>query len=69
MTYAADGGSHMERSLVDRQSRFLDRLVQGRMAVEGPRYVLCGSAKFHGHNQFVDQIAGIRPDDMEEGVA
>src|SRR5690606_28080311 len=43
----------------DRQRRFLDRLVERRMAVEGAGQILGGTAELHGDHDLVDQVAGV----------
>src|SRR5690606_27415082 len=60
----APGTLDVDRPAGDRQRRFLDRLVERRMAVEGAGQILGGTAELHGDHDLVDQVAGVAAENV-----
>ena len=54
----------MNGASADSERGFLDRFGQGRVTVTGARNVLGRCTELHGHDDLVDQVAGIRSDDV-----
>ena len=56
--------SHVDRPLVDRHRRLLDRLRHRRMGVAGAGEVLGRAAELHQDAGLVDHLAGAEADDV-----
>ena len=48
----------------DGERRFLHRFGEARMAVAASGHILRGAAEFHCHHQLLDEVPGLRSDDV-----
>src|SRR5260370_4361095 len=55
---------YIDCQAVDRVEGLSQRLIKGRMRVNGGHHRLDGSFRLHGSDRFGDQLVSLRPDDV-----